>query len=29
MIDNGENGILSSYVGEACDQIHGNLLEWE
>ena len=29
MIDNGEDGILSSYIWKSCDEIHSDLLEGE
>src|SRR5258708_3570889 len=29
VVDNSENGVFSSYLGQASDQIHGDLLEWK
>ncbi len=29
VIDNGEDGILPSYIWESCDKIHGDLLKGE
>ncbi len=29
MVNDGEDGILSSYIWKSCDEIHGNLLKGE
>src|SRR5713226_1752343 len=29
MVNNGENGVFSSYLWQPSNQVHGNLLEWK